>query len=67
MLSSVLIKLGFFLKEKARFDAVRQASMRQQAVDGAALQENLSSFQSQSPLAAADLADRGLLNTRKAA
>lgn len=39
---------------------------QQQAADGAARSGNLSSFQSQPPLAAAHLANSGLLNTRKA-
>lgn len=60
VLSGVLVKLSSFLRKRP----VR--SVQQQAADGAARSGNLSSFQSQSPLAAAHLANSRLLNTRKA-
>lgn len=60
VLSGVLVKLSSFLRKRP------VSSAQQQAADGAARSGNLSSFRSQSPLAAADLANSGLLNTRKA-
>lgn len=60
VLSGVLIKLSSFLRKRPVW------CVQQQAADGAARSGNLSGFQSQSPLAAADLANSGLLNTRKA-
>lgn len=58
-LSSVLTKLSYFLKGKR--SAWRRSGRRG---SGSRLRENLSSFQTRSPLAAADLASSGLPHTR---